>query len=84
MHCYRCGTELGERERHLRRKMSTVGWTRHPCPGVTVGVSKSRYGMWVVCGRCAYVTDLSEGRLGLSRISSLRQRSRHSSHSRST
>jgi hypothetical protein len=63
MHCYRCGRPLREDERHPRRKVPTGGWTSRTYPGPKVGAAKSRYGLRVVCGRCARVLDLSEGRI---------------------
>ncbi len=64
MHCYRCGIALREDERHLRRKIQTGELVRHE-PGRRARPAASRYGLRVVCARCARLIDFGSGRLEL-------------------
>jgi len=65
MHCYRCGIALKEDERHLRRKIQTGEIVDHAQPSRRVRATTSRYGIRVVCGRCAWLIDMGSGRLEL-------------------
>lgn len=62
-HCYRCGAAIDAEARHPRRKVPTGGWTSRAYPAAKVRASKTRYGLRVVCRRCARLIDLAERRL---------------------
>jgi ribosomal protein L44E len=59
--CYRCGKPILDTKYKLRRKVHTGGDERRRYPG---GVERmtTRYGLRIVCTKCAHILDMQSGR----------------------
>jgi predicted nucleic acid-binding Zn ribbon protein len=60
--CFLCGRPLKPGSRHQRRKVKTGEWARRRYPGGPASSVTVRFGLRVVCGRCARVLNGEERR----------------------
>jgi hypothetical protein len=61
--CFRCGKQLSEHEPRRRRRVVTGGSERKSYPRSHLRETQARFGMRIVCTRCAKFIDLQQGRL---------------------
>ena len=61
--CYRCGRPILDTRYHLRRRLRTGDWERRRYLRPKSRVVETRYGMRVVCTRCAHILDRQAYRL---------------------